>query len=556
MTNAVLNRPVFFKKILAGRNAVIVVLAGGLRRTKKGWRTSNFNESGDNFGICGSRLRVLAAAELYNLLSNFKTKILIIASGGKGQYQGIKGAPFLSAVLKKELIELGVPGNKILEEKRSNNTCQQLEELARIVKDRNLKNIILISNKYHLPRIKAFIEVDKKLRKIFAPVLKIRSAEEILIAANPKKWEPSIKKGYSFKSMKERIILEKKGEKQIRNGTYSYKTDYSGKIKTAIIGLGRIAWSAEEDGLETKVKKFPTHFSVLRDSPDFKLVAVQDNDVVARKSFFHYAKKFGHIPEIYGNWEEMIKRENLDLLVVASNTESHFDICSRAIDLGIKNILCEKPISYSVKETRNLVKKAEKAGCVLFVNYHRAFNYSYTELIKKIKAGFLGKIQSFDARYSRGIFNNGTHLLDILIRMFGEVEMARGFKNQTCSILEKDPTISAALKFKNNVSGYMHGLNTKFYDFYDLDIMGESGRISIVYDKAKFFIRQKSGAFKGYSGLKIQPRMRLIDIKDGLRPVYENIYSCIKSKDKNKCPGNDALRSLTVADKIIKSAKI
>jgi len=222
MANIVSNWPENFKKLLADKNAVIVVLAGGLRSTLNGWRTTNFSESGDNFGICGSRLRVLAAAALYNFFSGFKIKSLIIASGGKGQYQRIKGAPFLSAVLKKELIELGIPGNKILEENRSNNTYQQLEELANIVKDRNFKNVILISNKYHLPRIKVFKETDKNLRKILAPVLTIKSAEEILIAANPKKWAPYIKKAYNSKFMKERITLEKRGEKQIKNGTYNF----------------------------------------------------------------------------------------------------------------------------------------------------------------------------------------------------------------------------------------------------------------------------------------------------------------------------------------------
>ena len=168
------------------------------------------------------------------------------------------------------------------------------------------------------------------------------------------------------------------------------------KIKTAMVGLGKIAWVYEDDPLVGKSDDFPTHFKVLRNHPHFRLAAVQDNSADARKKFSNKLKNIKLSVKIYDDWEEMIIREKPELLVVASNTESHVEICSRAIDLGIKNILCEKPLSYSFIKAKRLVKKAERNTCAVFVNYVRAFNPSYIELCKKIQQGFCGGIQSFD----------------------------------------------------------------------------------------------------------------------------------------------------------------
>ena len=529
----------------------IVVLGGAIKKTKNGWRTTNFDEKGDNFGVCGDRLRILATSVIYNLLNNCDEDLFIIVSGGKGQYLNFtKNSPFLSKIIKKELVEIGIPSDLIIEDRNSNNTYKQLRESAKILKKRKIRNVLIVSNRYHLPRIKSFIESDIELKKIFSKKYSLESAEDILIASDPKKWKSYISKVYNSKDMKKRVSFENEGIKQIKSGNYDFNIG-SKKIRTAMIGLGKIAWAYENDPFVMKRMDFPTHFSVLRKHPGFQLVAVQDSNVVARKSFSVVAKKFQERPNIYKNWKEMIKKESIDLLVVASNTESHIEICNKAIDLGIKAILCEKPLSYHAKEVETLINKAKENKCVLFVNYFRAFNPSYIELIEKIKKGFLGRIQSFDAKYSKGIFNNGTHLVDVLVRMFGEVKSVRGFKNFTCSVLLEDPTISAVLQFKNGVGGYMHGLNNDFYNIFELDILGERGRIKIVNDKTELYRCYKSSIVKGYGSLQIEPGLNLTSIKSGLYPVYDNINQLFINKEKNKCSGEEALVSAKIADKLI-----
>lgn len=196
---------------------IYIILGGSLKKEKNKWRTTNFNENGDDFGVLGDRLRVVAGSYLYKDDPN----LLFITSCGKGQYKNIQNAPNVSSVLKKELIELGVPQEKITEENNSNNTWQQLQEIKKITQRDGLEQVIIISNRYHLPRITAMIEKDSELNKLFKQsIIKLQSAEDIVLKYNPKKWGKIVDDAYKSESMKKRIKLEEKGVKDIKKGTY------------------------------------------------------------------------------------------------------------------------------------------------------------------------------------------------------------------------------------------------------------------------------------------------------------------------------------------------
>ena len=114
---------------------VIVVLGGGLFRDQNGtWRTTNFNE-GDEYGKLGDRLRVVAAS----FLSKEHPDLKLIVSGGKGQFAEVPDCPTLAVVLKKELTDLGVSPDNIIEESTSYNTFIQLKNSLAIIQKMNYR---------------------------------------------------------------------------------------------------------------------------------------------------------------------------------------------------------------------------------------------------------------------------------------------------------------------------------------------------------------------------------------------------------------------------------
>lgn len=197
----------------------ILVMGGMIQKNKNGeWQTSNLDVK-DNFGIVGDRIRVVAASYLHK--SN--PGILIIISGGKGQLKNIKGVPNISDIIKRELVTLGVPAKKIIKESNSGNTYQQLRELIKIVKEKGLKHVTIISNQYHLPRIRAMIETDLQLKKMFEAIdIKLVAAEKIVLDHDQGRWRKIITAVYTSELMKKRIALEKRGVRDIREGKYRF----------------------------------------------------------------------------------------------------------------------------------------------------------------------------------------------------------------------------------------------------------------------------------------------------------------------------------------------
>lgn len=200
---------------------VLFVLGGVLRKDRNGrWQTSTFTGRGDAFGVTGDRLRVLAARNLYHA----KPNVGIITVGGKGQLRHIPHAPPVSRVLKDELIKLKVPRDAIWEENESSNTYSQLQKIKQIITRHALRKAIVVSNTYHLPRIKAFIERDGALKKMLQNGrISLRSAERVLIKDDPKRWKERIGRAYKSVSMKNRIAMEKKGVESIKKGTYQLR---------------------------------------------------------------------------------------------------------------------------------------------------------------------------------------------------------------------------------------------------------------------------------------------------------------------------------------------
>lgn len=194
---------------------VIAVMGGNLAKDSKGvWHTTSFDE-GDNFGIMGDRLRVLAAQRLYE-----DDERELVALGGLGQLAVHSDAPTIARVIKKELEELGVPPEKIIFEEESGNTYQQLCALMKLAEERGWSRIQVLSNKWHLPRIQAMLEHDSEWRqKLTAGQVELVSAEDVLIE-HDSAWEKPIREAYESEAMKERMRGEQEGVQQIKEGTY------------------------------------------------------------------------------------------------------------------------------------------------------------------------------------------------------------------------------------------------------------------------------------------------------------------------------------------------
>ena len=200
----------------------IVIISAGIKKNKNGaWSNSDLTKQDNRLGAPGGSLRVIAAVYLYR----DKPDYFLIIAGGRGYDVKDKSSnrPDLCQITRDELKKFGLPVNKIITENKSNTTSEQLQELKKIILKLRLESVIIISNKYHLPRVKAMINKDAALKVFMANgKIKLASAEQILLKQNSKKWCWTIKKAYESDWMKIRIKKEKQGIKDLKNNKYKF----------------------------------------------------------------------------------------------------------------------------------------------------------------------------------------------------------------------------------------------------------------------------------------------------------------------------------------------
>ena len=90
----------------------------------------------------------------------------------------------------------------------------------------------------------------------------------------------------------------------------------------------------------------------------------------------------------------------VDAVIVATPPHLHYSAAKWFLEQGI-HVLCEKPLTESICEARELVEAGEKSGAKLAVNQTRRFFPTYQKIRELIAAGTLGKIESI--KYHDGV---------------------------------------------------------------------------------------------------------------------------------------------------------
>jgi len=111
---------------------------------------------------------------------------------------------------------------------------------------------------------------------------------------------------------------------------------------------------------------------------------------------------------VYGTYKEMIAGERklpvgerIDFVSVATPNNWHFPIASDFLKAGF-NVMCEKPMTFNVKEAKALQKLVKSSGKV-FGLMHNYTGYPMVKLARDLaRGGELGKIRKIVVQYPQG----------------------------------------------------------------------------------------------------------------------------------------------------------
>lgn len=149
-------------------------------------------------------------------------------------------------------------------------------------------------------------------------------------------------------------------------------TKIPGRVKVGVLGAGAWAEFAHCPGYKRDAR--------------CELVAIADPMIERAQAF---AEKFD-IPNVYASHEELIAREDIDLVDVCTPSATHFDLSWAALQAG-KHVLCEKPVAYDFEETRRAAALAKEKGVKTKLGFTFRYSPAMQYMKELIEQDFIGK---------------------------------------------------------------------------------------------------------------------------------------------------------------------
>lgn len=141
------------------------------------------------------------------------------------------------------------------------------------------------------------------------------------------------------------------------------------------------------------------HIKAWKRIPNVEFISLCNH---SEEKLYKRAQEFG-VPNhhLYLNLDEMLDKEELDIVDVVTGPETHLDFVKRISQSG-RHIMCQKPFASSVKEATEMVRIANENGIRLMVTENWRWLETYQEVKKILNSGILGKVSV--ARYYHSDF--------------------------------------------------------------------------------------------------------------------------------------------------------
>ncbi len=238
------------------------------------------------------------------------------------------------------------------------------------------------------------------------------------------------------------------------------------------------------------------HASGLVGLPNAELVAACDLLQPALDGFQEDWKDTWSNLGLYTNHREMLEKENLDIVTVATSDHRHADLVVDASNSGVKGIFCEKPMATNLADADRMVESAERNGTILSIDHTRRFNPIWRHTKEEvIDAGEIGTVHNIIGTLNGPramLFRNGTHMIDAICYLANSdpewvsAELEDGYEDYTeyrgdgGHDPKTEPSAHGYIHFANGVRGYYAGgPKTAIWSGVRLEIVGSTGYILI-----------------------------------------------------------------------------
>lgn len=305
-----------------------------------------------------------------------------------------------------------------------------------------------------------------------------------------------------------------------------------------IIGLGRIGMGYDLN-LDPEAYVL-THARAFQRHPEFRLAGGVDPDDGRRRVF---EARYGS--PAYSDVGSAMDALQPDVVAVATPTAVHGQTVRAVLRAGRPAaILCEKPLSFEIGEAREFVDACAERGCRLYANYMRRSDRGVAEIKRRLSKGLISHPVKGVAWYTKGLFNNGSHFLNLLQYWLGDVTGFRIFEpGRLWDGMDPEPDLTVSF-----AQGTVCFLAAQEEDFshYTIELVVPNGRLRYEQGGGKILWQGtvKDPVCEGYTVLDAAEEIIETDLARGQWHVADQLAACLHGRQAQICSGTEALQTL------------
>ena len=276
----------------------------------------------------------------------------------------------------------------------------------------------------------------------------------------------------------------------------------------------------------------------------------------------------------YKDYREMLKKEDLDIVSICTPNKIHAPATIASLKAGC-HVLCEKPISTTLKDADRMIQVAKETKKKLMVGFtHRLFTGT-TRCKELLTKKALGKPFMIRVRFAHGgpypgwakdkwfydpelaaggaLLDMGIHAIDQCLWLFGPIVAVTAKAATLVKKIEVDDNAILILEFKNGALGYIEVGWTSKPGFSGLEIYGTEGSLICDYINGLKLVGGTASA--GGDGRSDWETLDKDPTKGGWDTEIDHWMDVVCGKEKLTMTGQAGREALEVALAAYKSSK-
>lgn len=198
------------------------------------------------------------------------------------------------------------------------------------------------------------------------------------------------------------------------------------------------------------------------------------------------------------DWEETVRRGDVDLVIVATTHDALAPIAAAAADAG-KHVLIEKPGARRAAELEPVREASRRTGARVRVGFNHRYHRAVRKARELFEAGALGELMFLRGRYGHGgrpgyekewraqpelsgggeLIDQGTHLIDLARWFLGDFRDVTGFLGTFYWEMPVEDNCFLLLRTAAGKVASLHASWSEWKNLFSLEIYGRDGKLDI-----------------------------------------------------------------------------